>query len=139
MKYRGQWAFIPIALASVLASPFLPAIAAPTLTAPLQGTETVTVTATNQAAPCNSPNNQPEAVTIQVTGGLTSLNFDVSGNGGQPTLRVVNKSNGDETCVMADNLSGSQVELSAAWDNGTYAVYVGDRNGEAHTFTLSIR
>ena len=139
MKYRGQWAFIPIAFASILAAPILPALAAPKLTAPLQGTETVTVTSTTQAAPCNAPNTQPEAVTIQVTGGLTSLDFDVSGNGGQPTLRVVNKSSGDETCVTADNLSGSQVELSAAWDDGTYAVYVGDRNGESHTFTLSIR
>lgn len=139
MKYRGQWAFIPIALASVVVANVLPALAAPKLTAPLQGTETVTVTSTNQAAPCNASNTQPEAVTIQVTGGLTSLDFDVSGNGGQPTLRVVNKGTGDETCVTADNLSGSQVELSAAWEDGTYGVYVGDRNGESHTFTLSIR
>ena len=102
-------------------------------------TETITVTSTNQAAPCNRANTQPEAATIEVSGGLTSLDFDVSGNGGQPTLRVVNKSNGDETCVTADNLSGSQVELSAAWEDGTYGVYVGDRNGESHTFTLSIR
>lgn len=136
MKYRGQWGFIPIALVAVMA---MPSLAAPRLNTPLQGTETITVTSTNQAAPCNRPNTQPEAVTIQVTGGLTSLDFDVSGNGGQPTLRVVNKSNGDETCVTADNLSGSQVELSAAWDDGNYAVYVGDRNGESHTFTLSIR
>ena len=139
MKYRGKWSFIPIALASIMAAPILPALAAPKLTAPLQNTETMSVTSTNQAAPCNSANTQPEAVTIQVTGGLTSLDFEVSGNGGQPTLRVVNKRNGDETCVTADNLSGSQVELSAAWDDGNYAVYVGDRNGESHTFTLSIR
>ena len=139
MKYRGQWAFIPIALASIFAVPVLPALAAPKLATPLQRTETFTVTSTNQAAPCNASNTQPEAVTIQVTGGLTSLDFDVSGNSGQPTLRVVNKSTGDETCVTADNLSGSQVELSAAWEDGNYGVYVGDRNGESHTFTLSIR
>ena len=139
MKYRGRWSFIPIAMTAMLATPLLPALAAPKLTAPLQGQETITVTPTNQAAPCNAPNTQPEAVTIQVTGGLTSLDFEVSGNGGQPTLRVVNEGNGDETCVTADNLSGSQVELSAAWEDGTYSVYVGDRNGESHTFTLSIR
>lgn len=138
MKYRGHWAFIPIALASTMAT-ILPALAAPQLSAPLQRTETMTVTSTNQAAPCNRSNTQPEAVTIEVTGGLTSMDFEVSGNGGQPTLRVVNKSSGDETCVTADNLSGSQVELSAAWEDGTYGVYVGDRNGESHTFTLSIR
>ncbi|MEM9217452.1 MAG: hypothetical protein AAGD25_24320 [Cyanobacteria bacterium P01_F01_bin.150] len=139
MKYCGQWIFIPIALASTFVASILPAWAAPQLTTPLQGTETIRVTSTTQAAPCNAANTQPEAVSIQVTGGLTSINFDVSGSGGQPTLRVVNKSNGDETCVTADNLSGSQVELSAAWDDGNYSVYVGDRNGESHTFTLSIR
>ncbi|MGK7891767.1 MAG: hypothetical protein AB4042_20765 [Leptolyngbyaceae cyanobacterium] len=121
----------------------LPAIAN-TLSTPIQGRQRYTVSSTNRSDRCGQANAQPRIVQLEIKEALSQLSFTVNGNSGQPTLRVIDDRTGRETCVTADNLSGSRVELTAAWEgnteNGrTYSVFVGDFNGEVHNFTLSIQ
>ena len=72
---------------------------------------------------------------VQVTEPMASLRFRVSG-GGAPTLYVTNGQTQD--CAMADGLSGGTIELPGVWEQGTYRVFVGDRNGGAHRYQLSV-
>ena len=138
MKYRGQWIFIPIAIASIVTSIALP-VWGETVNTPIQGNRRFPVTSSTQPDQCGSANRQSEVVQVNVTEALASIDFVVTGNSGQPTLRVKNNRSGRETCVTADNLSGSQVEVSGAWEQGSYSVSVGDHNGQSHQFTLSVR
>ncbi|NET09136.1 MAG: hypothetical protein F6K09_24080 [Merismopedia sp. SIO2A8] len=138
MKYPRQWAVIPIAIASLLTTIALPALAE-NLSTPFQGQRRYDITSSPQSDQCNSANTQPEVVRIEVTEPLASLQFQVQGNNGTPTVRIRNTSTGREICASADNLSGSEVEVAAAWERGQYSVSVGDRNGETHNYTLSIR
>ncbi|MGB3615550.1 MAG: hypothetical protein WBA10_17280 [Elainellaceae cyanobacterium] len=75
------------------------------------------------------------ALQIRVTEPLASLRFRASG-GGALTLLVTDGQTQD--CAMSDSLSGGAVELPGAWEQGTYDVYVGDRNGDAHRYQLSV-
>lgn len=75
------------------------------------------------------------ALQVQVTEPIASLRFRVSG-GGAPTLYVTNGQIQD--CAMSDSLSGSAIELPGVWEQGTYRVYVGDRDGNAHRYQLSV-
>ncbi|NEQ99864.1 MAG: hypothetical protein F6K30_24720 [Cyanothece sp. SIO2G6] len=127
----------------LLGLPILPTLAN-TLSTPIQGRQRYAVSSSAQQDRCGQANTQPRVVQLEVKEALTQISFVVSGNSGQPTLRVVDDRTGRETCVTADNLSGSRVELTAAWEgnanNGRmYSVFVGDYNGEVHDFTLTIQ
>ncbi|MGB3494046.1 MAG: hypothetical protein WBA57_15050 [Elainellaceae cyanobacterium] len=39
---------------------------------------------------------------------------------------------------MSDRLSRGSIELPGAWEEGSYAIYVGDRSGESHSYRLSV-
>uniref|UniRef100_A0ACD5GPU0 Uncharacterized protein n=1 Tax=Desertifilum tharense IPPAS B-1220 TaxID=1781255 RepID=A0ACD5GPU0_9CYAN len=39
---------------------------------------------------------------------------------------------------MSDNLSGGVLEVPGYWEQGTYSLYVGDRAGGSHNYTLSV-
>ncbi|MEO0407660.1 MAG: hypothetical protein AAF289_09945 [Cyanobacteria bacterium P01_A01_bin.135] len=75
------------------------------------------------------------ALQIQVTEPMASLQFRVTG-GGSPTLYVTSGQTQD--CAMSDSLSGGAVELPGVWEQGSYRVFVGDRNGDAHPYQLSV-
>jgi hypothetical protein len=64
----------------------------------------------------------------------TPLRFKLQGQG-QPTLWITGPVN---RCVMADQFSGGSIEVPGVWEQGTYSVYVGDRNQGSFPYTLSI-
>lgn len=79
--------------------------------------------------------NQPAQV-IHVREDFAALQFTVE-SAGEPTLLIVGSDN-YEQCVMADDLSGGIINVPGVWNRGTYSVFVGDRVGSPHRFTLTI-
>lgn len=72
---------------------------------------------------------------IQVTED-SNLLFTLQSSG-QPALLIRNAA-GKDFCVPADSFSDGKVEIPGRWTKGTYQVYVGDRAGGRHAYTLSI-
>ena len=66
------------------------------------------------------------------------LRFTVRADGGQPTLLAIGPNSGDSFCVLGDRVSGLNPEISGVWEPGYYQIYVGDRTGSQHQFTLDI-
>ena len=66
------------------------------------------------------------------------MRLTVQVDGGQPTLLVLGPNSGDSFCVLGDEISGLQPEISGVWEAGNYQIYVGDRTGSKHKFVLSI-
>jgi hypothetical protein len=56
---------------------------------------------------------------------------------GQPAL-LIRSATGQDFCVPADSFSGGKVEIPGRWSRGKYLVFVGDRAGGQHSYTLSI-
>jgi hypothetical protein len=76
--------------------------------------------------------------TLSLPDRLDYMRMFVQVNGGQPTLLVIGPKKEDSYCVLGDLSAGLNPEISGVWEAGTYSVYVGDRSGEQHQFTLSI-
>ena len=76
--------------------------------------------------------------TISLSERIDYLRMLVEADGGKPTLLVVGPKAEDSFCVLGDISVGLNPEISGVWEPGNYQVYVGDRSGEAHQFTLSI-
>ncbi len=89
----------------------------------------------NQSSQCgfiaNTPNHQ-----LIITQPLASLRFTLEG-GGQPTIMIQN-AQGRGECVMADQLSSGVIELPGVWEEGRYSIFIGDRTGGSHRYTLSV-
>ena len=66
------------------------------------------------------------------------MRFTVQADGGQPTLLVIGPNANDSFCVLGDRVSGLKPEISGVWEAGSYKIYVGDRQGDRHQFTLNI-
>ena len=66
------------------------------------------------------------------------MRLTVQAAGGQPTLLVLGPNSEDSFCVLGDKVSGLKPEISGVWEPGYYRVYIGDRVGERHQFTLNI-
>ncbi len=66
------------------------------------------------------------------------MRLTVETAGGQPTLLVLGPHSGDSFCVLGDEISGLKPEISGVWEAGQYQIYVGDRIGQNHQFTLNI-
>lgn len=56
---------------------------------------------------------------------------------GQPTL-LIRSSTGQDFCVPSDSYSGGKIEIPGRWSQGTYDIFVGDRNQGQNPYTLSI-
>lgn len=66
------------------------------------------------------------------------MRLTVKATGGQPTLLVLGPNANDSFCVLGDEISGLQPEISGVWEAGNYQVFVGDRSGSQHQFVLDI-
>lgn len=109
---------------------------AETIRAPLTSQVTVSgTTGGDQSSQCGFISARPSHRLI-VTEPLVSLQFSLEA-GGSPTLYIQNEQGRGE-CVMSDNLSSGNIELPGAWEEGSYSVFVGDRNGERHSYRLSV-
>lgn len=89
----------------------------------------------NQSSQCGYISNAPNHQLI-ITEPLVSLRFTLEG-GGEPTILIQNDQ-GRNQCVMSDQLSAGTLELPGAWEEGRYNVFIGDRRGNSHGYTLSI-
>jgi hypothetical protein len=74
-------------------------------------------------------------VVVNLSENFNYLRFSVQG-AGQPTL-LIQAPNGS-SCVQADNFSGGKIEAPGYWEKGSYSIYVGDRAGGQHPYTLTI-
>lgn len=77
---------------------------------------------------CGSISAAPN-LQLQLTEQFTYLRFTVQG-AGQPTLLIEGPTG--RFCGLA------QPEISGFWKPGTYNIYVGDRAGGQHPFSLSV-
>lgn len=131
MKRQMNWVAVPTALAATLAIATI-AHSNPVQT-PLASPVTVSGSSGGaQSSQCGFIPGSPNQVIV--VNQASSLRFTLQGQG-QPTLWITGPVN---RCVMADNLSGGNIELPGVWDPGTYSVYVGDLTQSSHPFTLSI-
>jgi hypothetical protein len=76
--------------------------------------------------------------TISLSERVDYMKLLVEADGGKPTLLVIGPKAEDSFCVLGDLSAGLNPEISGVWEPGTYQIYVGDRDGESHQFTLSI-
>lgn len=113
----------------------------PVLAAPKSSTYEQTIQG-NSGGPIDSKNCGFVAATPSYTLSLSKrmdyMRMFVQANGGQPTLLVIGPKQEDSFCVLGDLSAGLNPEISGVWEAGTYQVYVGDRAGEQHQFTLKI-
>jgi hypothetical protein len=83
---------------------------------------------------CGNISAAPNHV-IQLNNDFTYLRFSLQGSG-QPTL-LISLPNGTTSCISADSSSG-RINAPGYWEQGSYAIHVGDRAGGQHSYTLSI-
>lgn len=82
---------------------------------------------------CGFVPNSPQEV-IKVTEKVNYLRLSVETQGGNPTL-LVDGPDG-RFCILAN--SGDQPSLSGVWMPGEYKIYVGDEQGQSHSYTLRL-
>ena len=104
-----------------------------TLAQVIQGSSGGPVNSVNCGFIANSPN-----YTINLTERVDYLRITVQAVGGQPTLLVVGPQANDSFCVLGDRGSGLRPEISGVWEPGIYNIFIGDRTGTQHKFTLNI-
>jgi hypothetical protein len=86
---------------------------------------------------CGFIGNVPNHV-MNIDQRIDYMRLTVQASGGQPTLLVLGPNSGDSFCVLGDEISGLKPEISGVWEAGKYQIYVGDRLGNKHQFTLDI-
>ena len=99
----------------------------------IQGSSGGPVNSGNCGFIANSPN-----YTINLPRRVDYMRITVQAVGGQPTLLVVGPQANDSFCVLGDRGSGLQPEISGVWEPGNYNIFIGDRTGTRHQFTLNI-
>lgn len=92
---------------------------------------------TNDTQGCGFISKNP-SYEINLETRIDYLRFTVRADGGQPTLLVIGPNAEDSFCVLGDRASGLNPEISGVWEPGYYQIYVGDRTGSQHQFTLNI-
>lgn len=89
----------------------------------------------NDRSACgNIDRSQPTI--IRVTEPFASLSFEVESEGDYTLL--ISGANGFRECVFAHNYDGGVIQAPGLLDQGRYRIFVGDRSGESHPYTLSI-
>jgi hypothetical protein len=73
---------------------------------------------------------------VQVSESFASLSFEVQ-SAGDYTLLITGP-DGFKECVFAHNYDGGVIKSPGLLNQGDYRVFVGDRQGESHPYTLSI-
>ena len=73
---------------------------------------------------------------VQVTEAFASLNFKVQSTGDYTLL--IKGPDGFSECVFAHNYDGGVIQSPGLLNQGSYRIYVGDRRGESHPYTLLI-
>jgi hypothetical protein len=136
MKRWMSWIVLPT-VAAALGAIVLPAhadITAP-LSSPITRSGSVTVGPGGaQGSSCGLVPDQPSEV-IRVTEPFASLQFTVDSDRAA-TLWITG--NGQSQCLFADSFSNGLIELPGVWDQGTYSIFVGNRNPGTYRYQLTI-
>lgn len=135
MKYLLSW-LIWNAKKILAAIAFLNFIS-PAVAAPVPQTVTGTTGGGVDSKSCGFVAATP-SYTLSIDRRIDYLRMLVEAQGGQPTLLVVGPKNDDRFCILGDSSVGLDPEISGVWEPGSYSVYVGDREGAQHPFTLRI-
>ncbi|HEY9890252.1 MAG TPA: hypothetical protein V6D37_00280 [Candidatus Sericytochromatia bacterium] len=135
MKTFKYWTVVPAALVMLLSSVGV-VLAQPMQITPGFQPDPLTVTGTSggsQASKgCGMIGATPNYV-VNLANNFNYLRFTVQG-AGQPTL-LIQGPNGS-SCVQA--VPGGNIEVPGYWEKGSYSIYVGDRAGTQHPYTLTI-
>ena len=89
----------------------------------------------SEASACGNI-NPSGAQRVQVTESFASLEFEVQSQGNYTLL--IKGPGGFEECVFAHNYNNGAIKSPGLLNQGEYRVFVGDRDGESHPYTLSI-
>ena len=109
---------------------------AQTISTPLAAPMEVTgQTGGNDRSACGNI-NRSQGQTIRITEPFASLSFEVKSQGDYTLL--ITGANGFRECVFAHNYDGGVIQAPGLLDQWVYRVFVGDRSGESHPYTLSI-
>ncbi len=73
---------------------------------------------------------------LNLTNDIPTMIVNVQAAGGDPTL-LIEGPGGQRWC--ARSMDGSTAKVSGYWAAGPYRVFVGDRSGSQHSYTLSIQ
>jgi hypothetical protein len=84
---------------------------------------------------CGSVAQTPNQVVSLTNGSIDYMRMSVTAEG-DPTLVV--QGPGGRFCVLADKRAGENPHISGFWPQGVYKIYVGDRSGAQHPYTLSL-
>lgn len=125
----GGLAFATVlGLGSMAAAEVRTPIAAPIV---IQGTS-----GGSQSSSCGFIGAAPSEV-VQVTEPFAALRFRVEGGAG--TTLLIQGPGGRDQCVMADSLADGIIEVTGVWDQGSYALFVGEQTqANRQSYTLSI-
>lgn len=80
--------------------------------------------------------NTAAGQSVSVTEAFASLSFEVESRGDYTLL--ITGPDGFKECVFAHNYDGGVIQAPGLLNRGDYQVFVGDRKGESHPYTLSI-
>ena len=89
----------------------------------------------NDSSACGNI-NRSQGETIRVNEPFASLSFEVKSEGDYTLL--ITGADGFRECVFAHNYDGGVIQSPGLLDQGVYRIFVGDRSGESHPYTLSI-
>lgn len=137
MKTFKHWMVIPTTLAMILTSVGVARSQTIQITSNFQP-DPMVVTGSSGGSQinksCGMMGASPDHV-ITLNENINYLRFSVQSDN-QPTL-LIEGPNGS-SCVQADSFSGGKIETPGYWEKGTYSLYIGDRAGGQHPYTLSI-
>ena len=135
MKARKYWMVVPTTLAVLLTS--IGGVRSQQQIALTPGfNEPMSLTGTSGNSNCSKMTPTANHV-ITLGDNFSYLRFTVNSQGGQPIL-LIKGPNGSSSCVQSDDFSGSTITDSGYWNSGTYSLYIGDRTGAQHNYSLSI-
>lgn len=139
MKMLREWIVIPTTLALILTGAGAARSDAPVLELSSNlSNDPVVLSGTSggqSSSNCGYISQTPNQVVRVTVDRINYLRLSVQSSG-EPTLLVDGP--GGRFCVLADSASGDKPEISGVWLRGNYNVYVGDRAGGTHPYTLSI-
>lgn len=140
MNTKTRWMVVPTALALILTSASVAHSDASVIeigqSLPADPVSVKGTSGGQTSSNCGYISQAPNQVVKVTAPQINYLRVSVEASSGQPTL-LVDGPNG-RFCVLADQASGERPEISGIWVGGTYSIYVGDRTGGQHPYTLSI-
>lgn len=137
MKTFKHWIVVPATLAMILSSAGVGYAQTAQITPGFKPDPLVltgTSGGTKASKNCGMIGATPNHV-VNLNTNFNYLRFSVQ-SAGQPTL-LIEGPNG-KSCVPADSFSGGTIQTPGYWEKGPYSIYVGDRAGGQHPYTLSI-